>query len=44
VVGAVVFLLSYGPSLLLWGGLLVIALRFLPGGLRKVSALLKSRD
>jgi hypothetical protein len=44
VVGAIVFLLAYGPNLLLWGGLAVLALRFLPWGLRKVRALLKSRD
>jgi hypothetical protein len=37
VVGALVFLLAYGPSLLLWGGLAGLALRFVLRKFRKVS-------
>jgi Domain of unknown function (DUF4349)/Putative zinc-finger len=40
-VGAMVFLLAYGPNLLLWGGLAVLALRFVLRRFRRVSTLLK---
>jgi hypothetical protein len=42
-VGALVFLLAYGPNVLLWGGLVAIALWFVLRRFHKVSALLKSR-
>jgi hypothetical protein len=37
-VGALVFLLTYGPSLLLWGGLVVVGIRFIFKWLGKVTA------
>jgi anti-sigma factor RsiW len=40
-VGAMVFLLAYGPNVLLWGGLAVLALRFVLRRFRRVSTLLK---